>query len=198
MESFSGDYEDYEDWSPMDAVLEDMLTDMKQEPRLTLEETPLVSFIKQQKKPTHLGAAKLIAEKFNMLLKDLFPFHAGVHVDERRAVKKKSAPSSKVQEIPEYIEGCMDICKYVVMDTTELYYFEEGRKYAEARCRACAKRFATATNKKVEGTNDLLSPPSQSNAVYVCPTMVADKCRCGGFCCVKCFSAMGRPSRRRR
>ena len=72
MPSESGEYEDICEWGNV----KDLFGDLEPDAPSDKEENILVLFLQRQKKPSHAGAAKLIAAERGVDFSDLFPFHA--------------------------------------------------------------------------------------------------------------------------
>lgn len=190
--SDSGCYEDMEDWADFEPVLQDT----KPEPDSELEESILVTFIRQGNGKKHVDAAKHVAKLLGASFEEVFPNFAVLVPQAPKKKKREKTEPTALEEIPKYSEYCHDVGTYIPLGAESLWYFGEDRKYSEAKCLKCQKYYATAKNKSL-GRKAELSLPTGHNVVYACPGMKSDKCCCGHLICIDCFATTASTGRRK-
>ena len=126
MESTSGNYEDLIGWADLETVFSDF-EPADGEPLPDTEENLVVLFLNKQKKKSHKGAAKVIADLRKVDLCDLFPFLG----------EKELPGKSAVEEIPVTCEMCTHddytLGSYHMVDF-KFAVLEDNRKHSEAKC----------------------------------------------------------------
>ena len=196
MQSVSGDYEDIVDWAPVATVFDDLEADDNSNGP---EENLLVLYLQKHGTKTHKPVAQLLANKRNVDLVELFPSLGAEK--EKESTKAASDSDAGLEELPKECDRCChdDYLSYATVDCK--YFFEEERKYSEARCNLCEKWFSTSQNGAKQRQLDIPLPTAATEA-FACNAFDKNYCACGIIVCKPCFlekqGATGRSTRRRR
>ena len=193
MESSSKEYEDLLLWSTIDAIYSDCEAEYKDDPEQ--HENFLVLWMQQHFRQVSVLAAKKVAKLRRADIKTLFPGYEA-------AAPTRVKPASCQVEITSNCTKDHD-SQFSYRPESDLYYFEQDRKYSEGRCRMCKEYFPTKrylSSKKTNQCSAAIRLPSKSHPVYICEQFHSEKTCCGNIICNECYvsKCLTQASKRRR